>query len=339
MLAAAALVSCSESNDVVMPSTDGTQIALKSVTYELDVVTRAPFEGAIDVTNPLEARIIGSLDSDFSTPYVDGTMLFNGTGAVTFANVYTGNSEFNVDNDDVYLFGIYPAGVDFWTEETADATYSCTFTGKEDVMGTEDVKVANRANVDAKNYETLTFSHLLTKLNISMRADQKAIAAFDEVTSIRLIGDDVDGSTKFPNSIVFDGLTGDAIDGATETDAMNFYTISGDAPYINQTYTLTQNSVLQAYAMVYPHAALAAGADAYFLEVATPYAADPTKQLNLVPVKLYNKAVAGAAATPFRGSTAGYSFDINLYFRATGEIMAEAYVNEWKAGGETEVEI
>lgn len=341
MLAAAAMVSCSESELIEKANGEGVDIALKSTTYDVSASTRAPFEGALSATNELKARVISVEGTDFTKPHADGTMTFAGVNAVTYdvGSIDAAKSKFPTGKE-VSLFGLYPAtGWD--AVASTDAEYSFTFDGSQDVMAATQVLV-KEADVDATpaKYETLTFNHLLTKLEVKLRGDAAAVDVFGNVQSIRLIGD-ATGTAKISNAISFDGA--DATDGkptvvipATE-DALDCFVLTENATtkertysadkYQGQSYTLTSVADLQAYAMAAPVEAKA-GVEAYFLEIKTD---EETAKIG-VPLK-------AQAGTNFSGSTAGRSFTITVYFKDTGHISAIAEVKPWVEEGESEIEV
>ena len=339
--AAAVLASCS--NEEVTPAIDGKDvlITLNSTTIEASgLSTRAPFEGAIGASNQLVARVIASEATGFSTVYVDGTMTFAGSAAsydlgstgTTATTTYPASAP-------VYLFGLYPD--DAWSYATGVA--ECTFTGKEDVMATSQISTV-ATDVTSFSYKTLEFKHLLTKLEVKMNATSAAIAAFGNITSIKLI-DDNDAATTDVNNIVKVNNTAAAMvptfssDAATAT-ALDFYGLSADATGAKtytasavSNYALTTASELVAYSMVAPVTA-AAGATEYTLEIVTANAGP-----KIIAIDLNKAGSTASTATAFTGSTAGYSFGISISFISVNEITANVSVENWKEEGEFEGKI
>ena len=329
--AAAVLASCS--NEEVTPAIDGkdVQITLNSTTIEASgLSTRAPFEGAIGASNQLVARVIASEATGFSTVYVDGTMTFTGSAAsydlgstgTTATTTYPASAP-------VYLFGLYPD--DAWTYADGEADY--TFTGKEDVMATNQISTV-ATDVTSFSYKTLEFKHLLTKLEVKMNATSAAIATFGNIISIKLIGDaaasGVNNKVKVDNTAAVMDTTY-----SSSVTALDFYGLSVDggaktySPSAVSNIALTTASKSVAYSMVAPVTAAAGTATEYTLEIVTANEGAKTIAIDL----------KNTDATAFTGNTAGYSFGISISFISVNEITANVTVEEWLEAGEFEGKI
>jgi len=340
IMAIAVLASCSKT-DVISPIGEDV-IALRSSTLDASgAFTRAPFEGAISTENALKVRVLTSLNDDFSTNHADGTMTFTGTGAVPYdVDDFTGNLKFANAMDDHYLFGLYPAGSTVWAHTAAQATAVATFTGKEDVMAAAKVATV-KDDVANALYKTLSFQHLLTKLEVKVSAADAAIGLFGQIKSIKLVGET--NGTEVVNALTFNASTSanDAMvvtPSAAALSSMDFYLASTDGenkktytetPFINQTYTLTTTPSLVAYSMVAPVTAIEDKTDEYYLEVETEKMG--TRKISIDLLK--------DADTKFVGNTAGNSFTIALTFRSLELITVDVEVVEWIENGEYQGEI
>ncbi len=322
---AAVLTACSNEELVPVVHSDDVQITLNSTTIEASgAATRAPFEGAIGIANKLKARVIASRNSSFTgSAHANGTMTFAGSAAGYDAGA-TGTTTYPTTGA-VYVFGLYPdAG---WTYNAGKADF--TFTGKEDVMATSQVETTATDVAPGGTYQTLSFGHLLTKLEVKMNATAAAIAEFGNITAIRLV--DVQNKVSVDNTgttmatPIFSG----SID-------LNFYGLSVSADNAKvysssaiSNVSLTNDSKPVAYAMVAPVTASATpNAGEYVLEIVT------SKGPKTVDIDL--KTADGSA---FSGTTAGYAFGISLYFKSINEIMADVKVDDWISEGEFQGEI
>lgn len=223
-------------------------------------------------------------------------------------------STFPVGNE-VYLFGLYPGDTDLWTLSNTSA--SMTFIGKEDVMVAPELLV-KRSDVESGVYRELAFSHLLTCLEVKLKAKTSdAITSTGSIKPIRLVAD-ASGSGKIKDRLTFTPAA------TTNTDAVSFAesaaltslpfykasTASGvtdytDETYTNQSYVLTTSAALQAYSMVAPIVADAANENGYFLAIERG-----DGDVDYVGFDL----LQSDNLTPFAGSTAGYSFSVVLTY-------------------------
>ena len=338
IMAIATLASCSKTE--VTPPIGEDVIALRSRTLDASgAFTRAPFEGTISTENALTVRVLTSLATDFSTNHADGTMTFTGTGAVPYDVNPTGNPKFDNAIDNHYLFGLYPAATN-WAHTAGESTAVATFTGKEDIMAAARVTTV-KDDVANATYKTLSFRHLLTKLEVKVSATAIAIDLFGEIKSIKLVG--ATGGTEVVNELTFNASTStnDAMvvtPSAAALTSMDFYLASAngenkktytETPFTGQAYTLTTTPSLVAYSMVAPVNATVANTEEYYLEVETEE----------MGVRKISVDLLKDADTKFDGNTAGNSFTIALTFRSLELITVDVEVAEWIENGEYQGEI
>lgn len=351
IMVVAALASCSEDefNDPVF-NADGSLIALKSTTTTASASTRAPFEGVLDGSAELTAFVPASHTIDNSGTnadlnigaYVTGTMTFTKAGtAVSYNTIGLSNADNAVFpttpyNEEVNLFGLYPGVAAEWTLDKTNNTASYTFTGKQDVMAAPEVKVT-KADVKAQDYETLAFTHLLTKIMVKIKADATAIATVGMINTIELVGND-GGTAEITNKVIYDPRA--AADNvsfdktATPVKALSFYgatSANNVVTYTDVVYNTTHEpgttAALQAYAMVPPVVATSGTVNEYWLKITRNVSGNP--QTNYVPFDL----VRADNNTPFTGSTAGNSFTVVVNF-TKDDIKAIATVTDWVDNGE-----
>ena len=335
MLAAAALVSCTKSE--INPINEGVEIALRSdVINASGVVSRAPFEGAVSTANVLEARVAASAAQNFGTLIANGVMKFNGSAAANYEQpVDAGNSRFPNSTDPVHLYGVYPATG--WTISNAVAEY--TFTGKEDVMATGKISTTQQDVINA-TYKTLSFKHLLTRLEVKLSAAAPTVVPMlGDITAIKLIGSDANSTTPVNNKVSANYASDLALtfSSAASATSLNFYGLSlgadGKKTYTNtvlSAYELTDVPTLVAYSLVAPVTATSAATKEYFLEITTA---------NVTGVKRVAVDLLKTDGDFFEGSTAGRSFTVSINFKITGEIAPLAAVEEWNEQGEWKGEV
>jgi len=336
IFAAAALVSCSESEINNPIDGEDVQITLRSNTIDASgEATRAPFEGAINTTNILEARVLTSIAETFTgTPYANGIMRFKGGIATNYeVTGLTGSSKFPDAMSNVYLFGLYPEN---WTiTNPAQATF--VFTGKEDVMATEKV-TTKQDDVVAGSYKVLSFKHLLTRLEVKLSAAVPAATALGDITSINLIGSKSNSTTPIKNTVlVANNVTPMTTTfSAAAVNTMPFYgmTFADDVKTFSDdvaaNYVLTTDATFVGYSMVAPVEATAENKEEYFLEINSTLSAQPKR----VAVDLMSSAQA-----EFVGNTAGRVFVISLYFKSDSEISVTVDVEDWDEQGEWQGEV
>lgn len=347
--AAMILASCSQ-DDTMEPFDTGNGnealIQLRSTHKALSTgspSTRAPYLGTISASNPLEALV---LSSTATKNYKEGVL--HTRGKMTFSNT-TNPSSYDAttllggsdkekfpggDADNLYLFGLYPYSTDKWTVAADGATAEFTFTGTEDVMATREV-TTTATGVKAGTYATLAFEHLLTKLEVSLKAKKSAaIDVWGNVTKIELIY--AGGAGAQPNNKVvvpFDENTAPAF--SAPQAAFPFYAMSVDngVPAYSETLfdgqAISTTETIVAYSIVAPFTAAGDRTDLTF----NVYTANmPAGTIVTVPLK------GTDGTTPFTGETAGKAFGITFNFNVEmGLIEGIATVTDWIFSGKTEV--
>lgn len=324
MMAVAALASCSQDEQVNI-STGENEIVAGATTLSVDATTKAPVEGTS--VEGLLARIPASLTSGNYTSEYDGEgfMKFKASEAVGFCdNTGAGTPKYYPADETtpIYLCGLYPATG--WTVSGENATF--TLTGGADVMTAAEVSTTKAT---ASSAPTLAFQHRLTLLRIKFTAaDEDNAKAWGTISSMVL---KKGTGTNLENTATVTLQTGATV--FTGTGALKFYQCSGtadptctDTEYAGQTVSTTSTYV--AYILCPPVEA-DGGEDAeYQLTVTNNTNASADVPINLKTTEDGN----------FDGSTAGYSFDVELDFKAT-EIKAQATITAWKEGGQTEVPV
>lgn len=291
--------------------------------------TRAPFEG-IAVGNSLTARVLASNTSkkyDAIPDLIkDGTMTFDHQAptppAVPTAFGFDGGAvPYPHATNDVFLVGLYPTAPSAdWTITDSGSKAKYTFNGSHDVMAADEVTTV-RSDGTTGTYKTLNFHHLLTRLNLTVEAeDQPAKDAWGKVTSVKVKSpaNDVTVTFKTESATIPPTTTF----GSTETD-FPFYMAGSDNALTSLELPLESTTpTAQSYSIV---ATKNGNAVSYDLIVTTEKF---TAGYNI------NIPLMTADATPaaFDGDTRGLQFNIKLTFRAT-DIKAFATVKEWGTGG------
>ncbi len=338
MLAVVAMASCSKSELTPRPEVAG-DVEIKAGSSVLSIDTKKPYEGTISNTNKLTAYVMASmttqkyLSTDAASWKGDGTMEFDGTNAASFSPTAL---YYPADKTElVYLVGLVPSDKTKWTPDATNGAYmTCAINGCTDIMTAPEVSTKKEdAQTGGSGYKDLAFKHVLTKLDVSVVAEnQDAIDAWGDITEIQLVNEKNNDTPKDVCKVTFNGNVISFEDSASSAHKIPFYDASTsgytDTP-ISSTdkITLTTTETLAAYSMV--GAVTIASGDVIKLNVIT------TKLSGgyTVPVTLKN-----ASATDFTGTTAGNQFDITLKFKAT-EIKATGSVTDWTSNGDYEAEI
>ena len=328
LLAVVAMASCSKNEPAAGPEapTDGVEIKASSKARTIE--SKAPFDGDISATQNLTAKVlISTATGDYSSPIHNGTLTFTQSGAATGFTpaVYYPSS---TADSPVYLVGLYPDTG--WGNVQNSNEIEYTFDGSQDVMAAAEVS-GTKAKAQANEHPAFTFNHLLTKLNLSVKAESAAAAAaWGKVTEITL----AQAEEKTPKSQMKVALsTGTATFPYEGTGALSFYAKDGDAytetAFTAQTKELTTDLTEIAYALV------------------APITADGTKDFTLT-VKTQKDGEAEVSSTvdinltakegSTLGDTKGQAFALTLTFKAT-EIQAKATVGAWVDGGSAGAEI
>ena len=320
LAALAALASCSsneENENLGINNNDPVEIKVGRAS--LEATTKAPFEGEISGSNTLTAKVMAS---SASGNYVDN-LLTNGNGTIKFEDNGTTAKGFETpvyypNDNEVYLIGMYPDdGATSWSVNATTATRAID--GNSDIMFAKQVTTTKETNGKA----TLAFNHLLTKLNISVKAngadDQ---AAWNGQTLSKIVLSQVAEQT--PSSQVQVTIADGTTDFTGGTDAETpCYGWSGginytDTKFESETTPITTSLTPVAYVICEPVAAPDGDAD-YTLTLTVGGQEYP------VPVGCNNHA-------SLTSGTAGYEIDVEITFHGTA-IMAKASVTPWADGG------
>lgn len=345
-LASATMVGCS--SDTPTPEGDAL-IRLRSTTLDASLVSRSPVTGSPSTDIPFTALVpCAKTSGSKSLGYVDG---IHAVGAMTFRNGDATTYDLASLGDDaetkstfpsckeVYMFGLYPNVSNLWTLTNSDA--SATFSGSDDLMAAAELSV-KQPEGDSKSCPMLTFGHLLTRLEVKLKAkDAAAIASVGAIKSIRLVAD-AQGKGKVRDQVVFTPSTGQAAfaESATKTEFPFYKATSVDGstsysndPYSAQSYTLTTSAALQAYSMVASVEAGAATPNEYYLAIER----GESGNVDYVGFDL----LQSDNVTPFEGNTAGYYFSVVITYSQKFIESVEAVVGgaigsqDWKDSDKT----
>jgi len=345
MLAVVAMASCSKSELTTRPEVAG-DVEIKAGSTVLAIETKVPYVDVISSTNKLTAYVMASttadkyLSTDATSWWGDGTMEFDGTNVASFSP----NSLYYPANktQEVYLVGLVPSDKTKWTPDNTNGAYmTCAIDGCTDIMTAPKV-TTKKADIivvspATPTYQTLAFSHVLTKLDVSVVAEnQAAIDAWGDITEIQLINEKNNDAPKDVCKVTFNGNAVTFETSASATGKVPFYGASEASSVKSYTdtaisstdkITLTTTETFAAYSIV--GAVSISSGDVMKLNVVT------TKLPGgyTVPVTLKN-----ASAADFTGSTAGNQFNVTLKFKAS-EIKANGSVTDWTANGDYEASI
>lgn len=323
LAALAALASCSsneENENLGINNNDPVEIKVGRASLEAS--TKAPFEGTISAGHALTAKVMASSTSHNYTTGA-GLLLTNGDGTIIFEDNGTTAKGFETpvyypNDNEVYLIGMYPDdGATSWSVNATTATRAID--GNSDIMFAEQVTTTKTTNGQA----TLKFNHLLTKLNISVKANgDDDQAAWNGQTLSKIVLSQVAGQT--PSSqvqvTIADGTTDftGGTDAATPCYGWSGSTNYTDTKFESGTTAITTTPTPVAYVICEPVAAPDGDAD-YTLTLTVGGQEYP------VPVGCNNHA-------SLTSGTAGYEIDVEITFHGTA-IIAKATVEPWKDGG------
>jgi hypothetical protein len=266
-----------------------------------------------------DALVLGTkTENNYATLHCNGTMTFNGIGVVGYNDTeFTGSKYFPAEGT-VYLSGFYPASN--WTISNGTVTH--TVDGETDLMYAQ--SVPNTKGDD--DNPPLTFTHVLTLLNLSLKKDEAAPTI--TVNKIELTGTGGTGSLVNTTcnvnlntpEVTFSGGTGDTKLICNQVDS--------DDDFTGQSYDLETNADEKAWVLAPSLKQSEVGTPKdYTLSVT--YSIDTTDQ----PVaKVDLQLTSPDGSTPYNADTAGHCFDITLNFKGGG-ITATAKIVEWKDGG------
>lgn len=320
---------CSKTEVVNPVEPDNLEIKIQSSVRDVLFSTRGAYEGTDLTTNPLTALVLASQTTkNYATLHCNGTMTFDGSGAVSYNKPITsGSYVFPGQTTNIYLTGLHPASG--WDVTTTPGTPVFTLTGKDDVMLAPEQSTV-LALVNAGTYATLPFTHQLTLMKLSFYGDAQAVGKV-KVTDVELIK---------VNEAIIPATTQATISAATQEitftgslASLPCYISGADDTYTGQSYTLTATASEQAYVLAPPVANAAAGNNEYTFKVSYLDANNSPKAMD---VNVDLKVATGGAA--FTGSTVGTAFNITFKF-VGGQIEALASITDWTLGGSFEEEI
>lgn len=329
LLSALLWTSCSRTEVVNPVDPDNQEIKLQTRVRDMLSSTRGAYEGTDLSANPLTAMVLASLTTkNYTTLHCNGTMTFNGTGAVSYNKpVTSGSYLFPGSTTRVYLTGLYPGTG--WDVGTVPGTPSFTITGKDDVMLAAEQETM-LAMVGSGTYATLPFTHQLTLLRLSFYGDAQALGKV-KVTDALLLK--VNGAAIPVTAQAGISSATQAITFTGSDPSLPCYLTGTDNAYAGQAYDVTDTPVEQAYVLAPPVSNAAAGNNEYTFRISYLDQNDATKVLD---VNVDLKVTTGGAS--FTGSTVGTAFNITFKF-VGGQIEAQATVTDWTIGGTFEEEV
>lgn len=348
----ALLAACTQTdmNDGPVPEGDAIRATARALGMNADTQTdtRAAYT-AVDAKG-LKALVLATqtagdyaLNTTIGTGklYAKGTMTFDAADAehssVEYATAgFSGNAKLPADKSPLFLCGLYPSDGAFsgkdWSSIGATASY--TFDGRQDVMAAAQTKIAKGGTGDgvsaAAGTASFAFKHLLTKLDIKVKADiPEAIDAWGVVKSITV--SKVLGAASFKNTLAVTLASGTAATGSAFSGAAaswkTYAAYSGAAPdteFTGGSVALTTAGVPAATTMLAPFTATNATTDLELTVVTkTATGSDYTSKVGVkIPA----------------GDTQGNAYTVTLNFKVAA-ITGTATVGGWtlKNAGETEV--
>lgn len=328
MMAIAVLASCAKEENNPAP-VDNNEITVVSNT--VSAMTKAPIKtgGFNGIAKVLASETTGN----YSTLYTGRTeqnTYINFAGATIEKGFVESNGTtlapayYKDATSTVYLFGLYPSS---WT--LSESNYTCTFDGKTDVMFAPEIGVTKSTEVTGR---TMTFNHLLTKLDVKAKLSEGTADSWGTITSMTL--ESAENKVAIANTSL-----------PTNADTRTGFLYSGNANisfYVwetegNYTETAISNAAMPendtetnvAYTLCAPVNADGNTNPEYTLHIVTSKGGTHDVKINLLH---------SDNSSNFSGSTSGYQFTIVLDFQSS-EITATATVADWKTGGETEATV
>jgi hypothetical protein len=286
--------------------------------------TRAPYIGDISSNNELVARVLTSRTSGNYTVngtdglYANGKMTF-GSGAAEYdTEGFEGEALFATnDNKPYYLVGLYPN--DNWVGSfTTAATRS--FNGSIDVMAAAQQQTTYKETITDGEVPKLTFKHLLTKLDVSVKG--KGIASAGKWGKINKIVLTKITGTTIKNNITITLANGSAASTAFSgaESSFPFYGIGSDGAYTDDEFDgagidLTTDAKLVAYSLIAPFTnVVGASPTKLTFEIETGTGGPVTTDVSLLD----------------EGYTQGRAYSITFIFdAATNAIESKAEVDPW----------
>lgn len=348
----ALLSACSQNDMPDGSAVTGDEIRATARALSMNADTQADTRAAYTATDAkgMKALVLATQttgDYDLNTTigtgklYAKGTMTFDAADAehssVEYASSgFEGNAKLPADKSSLFLCALYPSDGAFvgkdWSGIGSTASY--TFDGTQDVMAAPQKEVAKGATGDgttaAAGTASFAFGHLLTKIDIKVKADiAEAAEAWGVVKSVTL--SKVLGAASFQNTVsvtLADGTaaTGSAFSGSVPS-WKTYAAFAGAAPdteFTGGSVALTTTGTLAATTMLAPFTATNAATDLEFTIVTkNAIGSDYTSK---VGVKLP------------AGDTQGNAYTVTLNFKVAS-ITGTATVDGWtvKDAGVTEV--
>lgn len=326
--------SCSNGDNPIDVVDPDKPVEIKVGGRALDVVagTRASFEG-ITASNKLLAKVMASeTSSKYGTADVlhDNTMEFGPTDPAGFDTP----KAFPHATTPVYLVGLYPSTT--WGSVANDNEISFTFTGIEDVMASTEVETVKNDVAD-DNHKSLTFHHLLTRLNLTIKAkDANAEAAWGAVTSLQVVSPGNVATVKLGTGSETPSSVAPTTTFTGGNNDFTFCTIGTDTPFCSTgsayVWPASAPTEAQSYALVAPQNNTATSTPiVYTIKIKTLNYATVDRVVS-VPLKV------STGGNDFVGNTAGQEFEVVLTFTASN-IEATATVKPWGSGGNGDVDV
>lgn len=309
------LTGCSKSGKNELTNVNGGEIRAVARALSIDASTRAAYTA--DHAKGLQAFVLTSQDDgDYTTAYASGTMTFDASDAENTAVGYetfgfTGNTKLPADKSSLYMSALYPASA--WSDITTTASF--TFNGTQDVMAAPQSTIAKGGTETA----AFAFTHLLTKIDITVKADDAdAIDAWGDVKKIEITK--VSDAASFNDKIAVTLSNGTAVTGLAFSQGSTGKPTSwktyktDDSEFTAQSVALTETASPVATTIMAPFTATNAATD---LEVAVTTQTAAGSEL-----------VTKVAVTVPAGDTQGQQYNVNLNFKAK-DIKGTATVATW----------
>lgn len=325
VMALALMASCAK-KAVETPPAD--RVEIKVASQVLEIESKIPYDGQIGDGNELTARVLASTAAG---NYQADKLLAGGDGTITFtdndqtAQGFDKTPVYYPVTGSVWLAGLYPSG-GVWTISPDGASATAPIDGKTDLMAAKQVETDKTDCQNGGSPETLSFKHLLTRLDIRVQAESEAARkAWGKITDIVL---------KVPqSSLAVDLAAGTASESTRSGSVTHCYVVAdgrpGDQAFSGQAVEIPLKPAGEdiktdaAYVLCLPIEDVTAK-PAYILNVKTEkYAQGMDVEIDLQ---------ANAGQPSLSGSTAGQAFVVTLTFKAT-EVKAKADVTAWDYAG------
>jgi hypothetical protein len=338
VIAALLLAGCSKS-ELTDREPSGALIKAKSAFPGVSgEATRAPYIGEISDNNKLVARVLTSkTDGIYNPTHANGQMTFGGSGAVGYdnpINSFDGNASFIANDVEPYfLVGLYPYAD--WAGDSDDTgeTFTRGFDGNDDLMAAAQQQTSYTATIVEKNPPTLTFKHLLTKLEVSVKAKEAAsLLKWGKIKSIILAT--IGGATPAKTIIVTlaDGSAASTAFIGDLAGPFDFYGFDSNGAYTEDKFAYTEaNTGID----------LSTTAAKVAYSLIPPYVnTDESIVLEFDIVTEKGGTVQSDVTLPVAGYTQGRAYGITFTFDAIANpIQSSAIVIDWQNVGSKEVDV